>query len=86
MAKRAPTSRWCIIRNNQTLRELIKRRMDEENLSMQALSEKADVPYDHIRQYLKKYERKGMTQWQTLQVCNVLGISLTLNIELKYRE
>lgn len=78
------TSKWCILRNNNTLRALIKRRMDEEDLSMQALCNKAEVPYDAFRQYLKKYDyRKGLTQWQTLLVCRALGIEVKLDIQLK---
>jgi hypothetical protein len=57
--------------------------MDDEGLTMEALSKAADVPYDHIRQYLKKYEyKKGMNQWEVLQVGKVLGIHIGLDIQL----
>lgn len=85
MAKRKPTSTWCIIRNNGTLRELIRRRMDDEGMKMQDLADKSGVPYDQIRQYLKKYDyEKGMSQWNVLEVAKALGIQVGLDIQLKY--
>ncbi len=85
MTKRSEMSKWCIIRSNGTLRTLIVRKMEELNLTMAQLSEKSGVPYDKIRQYLKVYKTtKGMTQFEVLTVCNVLGIKISLDIQLKY--
>jgi hypothetical protein len=85
MAKvKSEMSKWCMVRNNDTLRILIKRRMEEENLSMQAISDRCEINYDAFRQYLKKYSyKKGLTQWDVMQVASLLGIQIGLKIELK---
>lgn len=84
---RSPLAKWDILRDNGTLKELIKRRMDEENLSMAALGKGVDIPYDHIRQYLKgKYRWKGISQYNLVRLADYLGVRVGLNIELKYRE
>ena len=85
IAKKSPAAKWDILRDNQTLRELIKRRMDELGLSMQALSEKSGIPYDHIRQYFKaSYRWKGINQWNLIKLADSVGIQVSLSIELKY--
>ena len=83
MAK-SPLARWDILRDNQTLRELIKRRMGEQGLSLKALGEKSGIPYDHIRQYLKgSYRWKGINQYNLVKLAGILGIEVSLKIELK---
>lgn len=82
---KSPLAKWDILRDSQTLRELIKRRMDEQDLSMQALSEKSGIPYDHIRQYLKgSYRWKGINQYNLVKLADTLGINVSLDIQLKY--
>jgi predicted transcriptional regulator len=84
MAK-TPLSSWCVLRSNETLKTLIRRRMDEQNLSMQALSDKSGIPYDHIRQYLKgTYGKHGVSQWSIVKLSEVLGIEVGIRIELKW--
>lgn len=81
---RSPLAKWDMLRDSQTLRELIKRRMDEEDLSMASLSEKSGIPYDHIRQYLKgKYRWKGISQYNLVKLADSLGIKVNLEILLK---
>jgi hypothetical protein len=61
--------------------------MDDEGLTMQGLADLSEISYDQIRQYLKKYgNKKGMSQWNVLEISKALGIQVGLDIQLKYRE
>jgi len=81
---KSPSSRWCMVRDNELLRLLIKKAMEEGNLSMALLSEKSGVHYDKIRQYLKgTYDRKGVNQWELVRMADTLGMKISLNIEFK---
>lgn len=84
MAK-SPLAKWDILRDDYTLRGLIKSRMGEQGLSRKALAEKTGVSYDQIKNYLAGgYKWKGINQYNLVKIANELGIEVSLKIVLKW--
>ena len=82
MAKIPPTNKWCIIRSNELLRQLLRSKKDELRLSNRQIAEMAGLVPDHVRWFFAG-RRTGITQFSVVKLANVLGYEIKLDISVK---
>lgn len=73
---------WCLLRNNELLKQLIIAQMKEKKIKMGDLARLSDVPYDAIRHYMQG-RIKGINQYNVIKIAAAVGIEVGLRVEFK---
>jgi antitoxin component HigA of HigAB toxin-antitoxin module len=79
--KPSPSASWCFLRHNVVLRDLIRIKMERENLNIKDLADRIGFAPYRIGRYLL-FRKQGLTQYQLVALCKELGIKLDLTIGL----
>ena len=82
MPSRSVESSWCLFRGNDKVRDSIKFIMDRKNITAKAICDELGIAPYRMSLYLNN-KVPNVNQMQLWKICNHLGISVDINIEIK---
>lgn len=78
-----PASSWNFLRDNAALRSVISYKIEKENHKLSELAPKIGVNHDHLIGYYLKGRKPSLTNFQIVKLADVLGIEVSLKMELR---
>lgn len=80
---RSYSSRWCFLRDEDSIRDTVRALMKIKGLTITQLSKGVDIPIYRISQYLNSKREQRITQFQLIEICNYLGFEVDVSIKFK---
>jgi hypothetical protein len=74
--------KWDIVKDNELLRKMIAMRVEESDLSHEEIEVLAGIPRGYISRYFHAH-RLGMSQYHVIKLADVLGLTVSLDIQFK---
>jgi lambda repressor-like predicted transcriptional regulator len=83
--------RYCFLRTNTRLKEVIKARIKHRQQSLRTVCEKADLDYSRLYTYLNKsyYDRtltRYASQKEVLALAAYLGIDIDIRVQIRGKD
>ena len=74
-------NKWCILKNNELLRQLLFRELDRRQLTDAEVAKMTGVPRWQVSSYRKG--EKEISQFSLVKLANWLGFEIKLDISVK---
>lgn len=78
-----PASSWNFLRDNTALRSVISYKIETGKHKLVDLAEKIGINHDHLIGLYLKNKKPSLTNYQIVKLADVLGIEVSLKIELR---
>lgn len=86
MGKLTPQSKFCLLRDSDYVKDIVKFKMEEFGISGKELSNLTGIAYYRIQRYLKNphyCSMRSITQYQLLRILECLGVEVELRASIK---
>lgn len=74
--------KYCLVRDNEDLRELIRHKMTQKKLTISELARKLQLNKGNISLYLNGKDSKRLTQYSLVLIAREVGIEISLKFTI----
>jgi hypothetical protein len=78
-----PSNKWCIIRDNELLRQLLVSKAEDLNMSLVELAHATGLNKYQIGAYFNNTKKNMLTQYGVVKLAKALGYEIKLDISIK---